>query len=95
MPYTADDNANNTYTVDYKLAGAYGLDQLDHGRRHTASPYTDTITGLTSGASYEVRLTYNDPDSVIGLNPQISAPIVWTDMENVTAYDGGTLTKTA
>ena len=69
MPYSVDDNANNTYTVEYKLTSESTW--IDWGTAaHTASPYTDAITGLTPGASYDVRLTYNDVDGVNGTNPQ-------------------------
>ena len=95
MPYTVDDNADNTYTVEYKLSSsATWLNWGTNPKTHTASPYTDTITGLTPGAGYDVRLTYNDVNGVNGTNPQISTPIVWTDLVGVTA-NGGILAKTA
>ena len=95
MPYTVDEDADNTYTVDYKLASATTWTNWVLGAAHTASPYTDTITGLTSGASYDVRLTYNDTGGITGINPQINpgSSVVWTDLAGVTA-DGGTLFRT-
>ena len=50
MPYTADENSNNTYTVEYRLNSsvtwlAWGVNP----KAHATSPYTDTITGLTPG----------------------------------------------
>ena len=78
MPYTTDDNANNSYTVEYKLSSSGHLAGL--GRQseaaHAATPYTDTITGLTPAASYDVQLTYNDADGVSGTNPQAVSAIV-------------------
>ena len=71
MPYTTDTNANNSYTVEYKLSSSgTWLDWGTNPKAHTASPYTDTIAGLAAGASYDVRLTYNDADGVSGTNPQ-------------------------
>jgi parallel beta-helix repeat protein len=71
MPYTNDDNANNTYTVDYKLSSEPTIwTNWVTGAAHTASPYTTTIAGLTGGETYDVRCTYNDVDGVNGTNPQ-------------------------
>ena len=43
-----------------------------------------------------MRLTYNDADGVSGINPRISAPIVWTDLAGgATAEADGTLTMTS
>ncbi|TAN52704.1 MAG: hypothetical protein EPN21_03305, partial [Methylococcaceae bacterium] len=77
MPYTNDSNANNTYTVDYKLTSEPTVwTNWVTAAAHTASPYATTITGLTEGASYDVRVTYNDADGVTGTNPQTVTPIV-------------------
>ncbi len=72
MPYTKDDNTNNTYTVKYKLSSSgTWLDWGTNPKAHTASPYADTITGLTTGETYDVQMTYNDDvDGVNGTNPQ-------------------------
>ncbi|HNB88026.1 MAG TPA: hypothetical protein PLL38_15395, partial [Anaerolineales bacterium] len=70
MPYTVDNNANNTYTVDYKLSSAVGWTNWVTNAAHTASPYTTTITGLLPASDYDVRVTYNDADGVTGVNPQ-------------------------
>ncbi len=78
MPYTDDGNANNTYTVDYKLSSSGTWTNWVTNAAHTASPYATTITGLTPGETYDVRMTYNDADGVTGTNPQtvnnITAP---------------------
>ena len=77
MPYTSDANANNTYTVDYCLTAAAcqvngsWTNNWVSGAAHVASPYTTTITGLALSASYDVRVTYVDPDGVNGSNPQV------------------------
>ena len=71
MPYSDDTNADNTYTVKYKLSSSgTWLDWGTNPKAHTVSPYTDTITGLTAGESYNVQMTYNDADTVSGTNPQ-------------------------
>jgi len=68
MPYTNDANANNDYTVEYKLSSeptvwtVWGTDP----EPHVASPFSTTITGLTSGETYDVRMTYNDADGFFG-----------------------------
>ena len=76
MPYTGDNNANNTYTVDYKLSSAGSFTNWVTAAAHAASPYATTITGLTPGEMYDVRVTYNDADGVIGTNPQTISSIV-------------------
>ncbi|MBT0652291.1 glycine-rich domain-containing protein [Geomobilimonas luticola] len=70
MPYSNDGNGNNTYTVDYKDSTSDTWTNWVTAAPHTASPYTTTITGLTAGNSYDVRVTYDDPDGVVGANPQ-------------------------
>lgn len=70
MPYTGDDNANNTYTVDYKLAAAGGWTNWVTGAAHSATPYETTITSLLVGELYDVKCTYVDADGVWGTNPQ-------------------------
>lgn len=70
MPYSDDSNNDNTYTVDYKLSSAGSWTNWVTAAVNTASPYTTTITGLTPGESYDVRMSYNDTDGVTGTNPQ-------------------------
>ena len=76
MPYTNDANANNTYTVEYKLSASGTWSTWASNAAHIASPYTTTITGLAAGSTYDVRMTYNDTDGVTGTNPQTVANIV-------------------
>lgn len=83
MPYTADDNNNNTYSVAYKLSISSTWTNWTTNAAHVASPYTTTITGLTAGEIYDVRATYNDADTVSGANPQIIEAIA-TGPTNVT-----------
>ncbi len=76
MPYSGDQNANNTYKVEYKLSSAGTWDVFTASAAHVISPYTATITELSSGASYDVRMTFNDADGVSGANPQTVSNIV-------------------
>ena len=71
-PYTYDTNGNSTYTVDYKLSASgtwtnfvTNADDVDN-----TSPYVVDVTGLTTGSSYDIRVTYADADTVSGTNPQ-------------------------
>ncbi len=73
MPYSGDANADNTYTVEYKLAASSTWSAWINSAAHVGSPYATTITGLAAGASYDVRLTFNDSDGVSGANPQAHA----------------------
>ena len=70
MPYTGDSNANNSYKVEYKYSSGIAWTTWVANAAHTASPYSTTITGLTAGTSYDVRVTYQDIDGVTGTNPQ-------------------------
>jgi hypothetical protein len=76
MPFTDDGNNNSTYTVEYKSSTADSTGWLLWANAaHTTSPYTTTITGLAPGASYDIRMTYNDVDGVNGLNTQLVSPV--------------------
>lgn len=70
MPYSSDANANNTYSIDYKLSSSGTWINWATSATHTLSPYTASISGLVSG-TYDVRLTFNDTDGITGNNPQI------------------------
>jgi hypothetical protein len=71
MPYTDDDNADSTYTVDYKLSSDALYTNWVTGASNTPSPFLTTITGLKNGGLYDVKVTYIDPDGVVGTNPQV------------------------
>ncbi len=69
--YTNDSNANNTLSYEYKTPSGGGTwSALTSCGAHQASPYSCPITGLTSGATYDVRVTFVDADGVSGTNPQ-------------------------
>jgi|GEM_PF-1936028 len=81
MPYTHDNNANNAYTVQYCLTSSNcsvsgSWINWVVGASHTASPYTNTITGLLASTSYDIRVTYIDADGVTGTNPQTIINVV-------------------
>jgi hypothetical protein len=97
MPYSHDANANNTYTVEYKLAADSLWSNWVTAATHSASPYATTITGLAAATSYDIRVTYNDADGVNGANPQTIASVTtlaggggattaWSMLYNGTAY---------
>jgi hypothetical protein len=90
MPYTDDDNADSTYTVDYKLSEDTSYTNWVTGAANTPSPYTNTITGLLNGRTYDVRMTYIDPDGVTGTNPQTVTDILLAWVET-----GATLLRRA
>ncbi len=71
MPYTNDLNGNSTYKVEYKLSTDGAYTTLVSGGNHSASPYATAIAGLTPGATYNVRLTYQDADGVSGGSPAV------------------------
>lgn len=70
MPFTGDDNSNNSYTVDYKRSVDSEWTNWVTDASHIDTPYITTITGLNPGTNYDVRCTYADADSVTGTNPQ-------------------------
>ena len=76
VPYTDDDNNDSTYTVDYKLSSESPWTNWVTEAPNTPSPYLTTITGLIGEETYDVRVTYVDPDGVTGTNPQIIADIL-------------------
>ncbi len=85
MPYSHDGDGDNTYSVRYRINSPQGswIDWGTNPKAHVASPFTDTITGLASGESYDVELTYNDADGINGTNGtqiilNVNMPVVHT-----------------
>ncbi len=78
MPYTNDLNGNSTYKVEYKLSTDGAYKTLVSGGNHSSSPYATAIAGLTPGATYNVRLTYQDADGVSGGSPAVQTFTVTT-----------------
>ncbi len=75
MPYTGDVNANNFYSVDYKLSSSGTWLHWVVSAAHTPSPYSTVITGLTPGSNYDVQCYYFDPDGVTGTTPQLISQV--------------------
>jgi|GEM_PF-2236316 len=83
MSYCGDKNGNATFKVDYKLTssgtwtnGTATLDASNDGS------YTTTITGLTTGASYDVRMTYADADGILAgtaVETAVVTLVSWSD----------------
>ncbi|MCW5554741.1 MAG: hypothetical protein KIS67_21590, partial [Verrucomicrobiae bacterium] len=70
MPFFGDANQDNSYTVQYKFTSGSTWVTWIEDAAYTISPYTTTITGLGTATSYDVRVTYNDPDGVSGDSTQ-------------------------
>lgn len=63
-PYSGDDNANNTLLIEWDEDGGDWETLLGSNQFvHSANPYAYTISGLTNGALYQVRLTWQDADN--------------------------------
>lgn len=93
MPYTGDDNANNTYTIDYKTCASGTWTNWVTNAPHSPSPYTTAITGLINNQCYSIRATYTDNDGISGRNPQtiqISAGWDSTLLHNSNRFPGTT-----
>ena len=76
MPYLHDINADNTYSIEYKLSVAE--DWVTWGSTqhpHTSSPFVTTITGLEMGNTYDVRMTFHDSNGFIAGFPQQTATV--------------------
>ena len=91
MPYTGDDNGNNTYTVQYKPCTEGAYTPWITNAPHTSSPYKTTITGLATNTCYDIKTTYNDTDGVSGAVTQtIRITSTWdnTLLHNVNRFPG-------
>ncbi len=103
-PYAGDIDTDNDLLIEWGLNGVnYTLGSST--RPHAASPYTYTIPSLTNGTAYQVRVTYQDTDGVLGTAVQTFTnvtPAAWADNEmlhnslrfacSVLATDGSTIT---
>jgi hypothetical protein len=74
MPYTGNQNNNNSFTVKYRVspAGAWKtLGLVGHMPSNPNPTYTFTTTnavGDAIGGTFDVQVTYNDPAAVYGAN---------------------------
>ncbi|MFC1602372.1 hypothetical protein ACFL3U_02265 [Pseudomonadota bacterium] len=76
MPYLHDLNADNKYSIEYKLSDVeqwitWGADT----HPHTPSSFEATLTELEKGKHYDIRVTYLDSDGFIGGSEQQIIPI--------------------
>ncbi len=71
-PYTNDSNGNNTLKVEWGTGGTYALG--NQTAPHAVSPYVFNISGLTASTAYNVRVTYQDADTVTGTAVQTFTP---------------------
>jgi len=76
MPYLHDLNADNNYSIEYKLSDTeqwttWGADI----HPHAPSPFEVTLPELEKGKHYDIRVTYFDNDGFIGGSSQQIIPI--------------------
>ena len=76
MPYLHDLNADNKYSIEYKLSNVeqwttWGADT----HPHTPSSFEATLIELEKGKHYDIRVTYLDNDGFIGGSEQQIIPI--------------------
>lgn len=68
--YTGDPDGDNSLSYRYRTPSGSGAWSSATLVSHGASPYGFTIPSLTFGATYDVEITYVDPDGDTGTNPQ-------------------------
>lgn len=96
MSYCGDKDGDAKYQVDYRIAagtwviGTAVVDPTNDGH------FTKSITGLTSGLTYEVRMIYTDPDGILAGTATQSTSVLlvaWTDnamLHNSNRFTGTT-----
>ncbi len=90
MPYHNDANGNNRYTLEYRLSGESVWSSWEPAPQpHATSPFTAVISGLTAGATYDVRMTYSDADGFAGGEPATQV------VSNIELVNNGTIALTA
>jgi Kelch motif/Galactose oxidase, central domain len=65
-PFAKDANGNGTITVEYKKSSDDIWSVADNGVPRSSSPSVTTVSGLTPQTNYDFRVTYQDPDGVVG-----------------------------
>jgi hypothetical protein len=85
MPFTDDANGNGTCAVEYKLSAGSSWTPWAGGISRSTTTCTTTITGLTAGSPYDVRMTYGDSDGVLGTASQTVTGIVALSLIQTTA----------
>jgi len=89
MPYLYDVNADNTYSIEYKLSDAedwivWGLNRYPH----VSSPFIVTITGLEGGKTYDVRMTFHDDNGFIDGSPKQTVTVYMPYGDQVVCQTG-------
>jgi hypothetical protein len=102
MPFTDDANGNGSCAMEYKLSAGASWTPWLNGITRSATACTATITGLTAGSRYDVRMTYTDGDGILGTASQtasgiVALALVQTGAGTVSAAftDSSTITVTA
>lgn len=73
-PFTGDGNANGSVKVEYNTSNAWP-GTVSCAAVSDPSPRQCLVTGLAASTAYYVRVTYSDPDTVTGTNPQVVGPL--------------------
>jgi len=68
--FTGDSDNNGSVKVEWSPAGA-GTWTVSCAAVKGPSPRRCLVTGLSPSGSYDIRVTYADPDGVSGSNPQV------------------------
>ena len=67
--FSNDSDGDNSILIEYKRSTESTWTTFGGTRTRTASNYAFTLTGLTKGTLYNVRVTFSDPDGVFSTNP--------------------------
>lgn len=70
--FASDANANGTVTVEYRVTGEDAWSTFAAAVPRPSTPYVTPISGLQPNSAYEVKVTYLDPDGVVGTAQQIA-----------------------
>ncbi len=69
--FGSDANGNGTVNVEYRSAGDGSWSSFAAAAPHPLAPFVATISGLQPNSSYEVKVTFIDPDGVVGTAEQV------------------------
>ncbi len=61
-----DENQNTSASVAYRTTGEWSMEQA---LSRAGNQFRTTLTALEPGKTYDLRVTFNDPDGVEGANP--------------------------
>jgi hypothetical protein len=80
-PFAQDQNRNGYSTVEYSTDPNGPFAAAGLGRPGDPAWRQTAFGSLTANTAYYVRLTYVDPDGVVGPNPQTLGPIITVPIE--------------